>query len=345
MRLRYRSCLLETFFVLCVLATRWTSAVATDVETRAVGTCARAFDLDRALSNETLHEQVYYWANNHDVRDWQWEKTTPSPALLVRWDVSAAGGAELQCVGIRYSAGIRIPQPFESLLVMWHMSVEIPLRVEKVVCRGKGVLYEDATIHEPVLNEIRMSTKHVLATEYDLESTAKTTLYLPWYAQMLESQVSDAMSHSVAEKFDAVVRSLCEPMRNELRSVQAMRNKRRNLFSGWKGLFQPKRPFAGNTTVNASEAPMPRRPHRPLKPPGANETWVVILLPEDEPWPETADMADTADMPDVASKDSEPCKDGPCEKPKGGKDSAVDHKPRLAVRRRRVSNAAPQTSA
>jgi hypothetical protein len=304
------------FFCLTLLA----SAGATEIDTRGMGQCAAAFDVGRALLNETLHEQVFYWANDHEVREWQWEKTTASPEALVRWDLSAAEGAGLECVAIRYAAGIRLPEPFESLLVVWHMAVEIPLRVEKVVCRGNRVLYEDAMIREPVLDQIRMVTKHKLVTDFDLESSAKTTLSLPWYAQVLEGQVSAALDRSVGEKFDAVVRSLCEPVKAGLTAGSTrMRTKRRNMFPGWTGLKIPSNPFAGtardrlaNETAdeNGTHVHKPRRPHKPLN---ANETWVVFLLPDDEPWP----------APLAPKEQVQPCpEDTPCEKP------------RLAVRRR-----------
>lgn len=293
----------------CVFTTLMATGGATETEvlTRGEGHCARPFDLGRALSNETLHEQVYYWANNHDVREWQWEKTTASPDMLLRLDLSVVDGAKLECVGIRYAAGIRIPEPFESLLVVWHMSVEIPLRVEKVVCRGDAVLYEYATIQEPVLNEIHMITKHDLVTDFALQSSAKTTLVLPWFAAMLEAQVKTAMSRSVGEKFDAVVRSLCEP-KGARRSFSFG-----SLFSSWVSVLLPaSSPFGGNTTLknatshNSSHktTQRPRRsfeklhrpkpqqpqiPQRPEKPVNASETWIVILLPEDEPWPAPCD--------------------------------------------------------
>jgi hypothetical protein len=329
------------FLSISVFATL--AAGTTEVNTRAVGHCVREFDVGRALLNETLHEQVYYWANNHDVRDWQWEKTTASPELLVRWDVSAAEAQNLECVGIRYAAGIRIPEPFESVLVMWHMAVEIPLRVEKVVCRGNHVMYEDAVIHEPVLDQIQMSTKHVLVTDFDMESQAKTTLSLPWYAAMLEGQVKAAMDRSVSEKFDAVVRSLCEPRRHEL---LGLRSKRRNLSSWWKGLRPAPHPYAGptdnatNTNASITEtAGRHRLPHRPHRPANASDTWVVVLLPE-EPWPAPEDEA-------------WPCPDAaPCEKPmendteieqnKKSPIYEVIHQPRLAVRRRGALDAKPQ---
>jgi len=308
------------------------------VKTRGAGHCARAFDVGRAISNETLHEQVYYWANNHEVRGWQWEKTTASAESLVRWGLSEADGAGLECAGIRYAAGIRIPEPFESLLVLWHMSVEIPLRVEKVVCRGQGVLYEDATIREPVLDQIRMTTKHELLTDFDMESTCKTTLFLPWYAQLLEAQVVSAMDHSVGEKFDAVVRSLCEPQRRSAGGMR-VRSKRRSLFPGWSGLRPAPHPFAGPqgaanaTSANASNAQtvgihrLPQRAHRPSRPANASDTWVVIVLPE-EPLPEPADYGYEEDnaLANVPAKP--PDKKGPCSA------EAPCEKPRLAVRRR-----------
>jgi hypothetical protein len=317
--------------VVCVLGTLVGSGAMT-VDTHGVGRCVREFDVGRALLNETLHEQVYYWANRHEVREWQWQTTTASPELVARLALSPSEAAGLECVGIRYAAAIRIPEPFESLLVMWHMSVEIPLRVEKVVCRGNRVLYEDAVIEEPVLNRIQMSTKHVLVSDYELESSATTTLELPWYASVLESQVSAALDKSVGEKFDAVVMSLCEPRR------AALRSKRRSLFGGWTGLRPAPQPFAGPlnaTQAHGDKLAVPSRhaePTRPLKPPHANASWVVILLPVDEAWPE----------PENASWVPADC-DGPCDKKTGGPQEErvakpvtkpVAHTMQLAVRRR-----------
>ena len=96
MRLRVRLYMLA--MVVCFLIS---NVRATDVRTRAVGHCVREFDFQRALDNETLHNQVYYWANNHDVREWQWEKTTVSPSLVQRWDITAETASRLECVAVR----------------------------------------------------------------------------------------------------------------------------------------------------------------------------------------------------------------------------------------------------
>jgi len=336
---------LECVF-LCLFATLGTRVAAMEVDTRAIGHCAREFDFGRALSNETLHNQVLYWAHNHDVRDWQWEKTTASQEILKRWELSTAEAAGLQCVGVRYAAAIRIPEPFESLLVIWHMSVEIPLRVQKVVCVGNRKMYEDALIEEPVLNRIKMSTKHELVTGYDLQSTAKTTLDLPWYASVLESQVYAALDRSVGEKFDAVVQSLCEPHSLQLRSVRSvrsLRSKRRGLFSGWTGLRPVSHPFAGpslgNTTKDDNASSVHgyhKKPLRPDKPVHQNASWIVILLPEEEDWPvpENESLVENEKV-EKDCEESIPC-DKSVTKPSVGK-------VQLAVRRRMSSHTSEKT--
>lgn len=324
-------------FLECILLCLYMKLVTgMEVDTRAVGRCVREFDFGRALSNETLHNQVLYWAHNQDVRDWQWETTTPSVEHLKRWGVSTADAAGLQCVGVRYAAAIRIPEPFESLLVIWHMSVEIPLRVQKVVCTGNRIMYEYALIEEPVLNQIKMSTKHELVSGYEMKSTAKTTLDLPWYASVLESQVYAALDRSVGEKFDAIVQSLCE-------SHKSLRSKRRGLLSGWTGLRPAPQAFAGLGLGNATKDENVTNVHghrkRPMKLPNSvhkNASWVVILLPEDEEWPVTADTSWV--KKDESEKDCEetvPC-DKSVAKPSIGK-------VQLAVRRRVSSQTSEKT--
>ena len=199
-------CVLSVCVLVCVCE-------AVDVETRALGKCGAGEHLaqGRALTNDTLHAQIYDWANQRDVLRWEYAREGHASAeILALYDVPGNDAAALECVNISYDATIRLPGIFSSLLSVFGVPEDIPLQVEKLVCKGTDLILEDAIIQAPVVGLIHMRAKHALYNGNEIVSVSHTILNLPWYAMPFSGQTSSALDHSVSEKFTAILKSLCK---------------------------------------------------------------------------------------------------------------------------------------
>jgi hypothetical protein len=165
--------------------------------------------IDRAVSNATLYQQVYTWARGNEVRDWNYEPWNASDEFVRQFAVPPEDAAAMQCVAVHYSASLTLPEAFVSFLLFWRMPVDVPLSVDKQVCRTERVILESAVIRVPVLNEISMSARHELLSDWDVDSASHMQMYVPWYARLIEPQIAEALDRAVREKLDAVMQSLC----------------------------------------------------------------------------------------------------------------------------------------
>jgi hypothetical protein len=198
--------------VVCVCMLAASVCEALDVETRALGKCGAGERLaqERALENATLHDAIYKWAHEKDVGTWDWAPGAhASMEILDLFSVTGVEAAALVCVRVNYTASIELPSVFAGLLSVIGIPQPIPLQVDKIVCHGEDILLEDAKIEAPVVGHVKMQARHNFYNNVDVVSSAHTILVLPWYAGMLSSQVSAALSKSLKEKFQAVVRSMC----------------------------------------------------------------------------------------------------------------------------------------
>jgi hypothetical protein len=193
----------------CLLLASSASAMVRD--TTALRDCPTPVLIDRAVSNATLYQQVYTWARGKEVRDWSYAPCNASAELLRLFDVSPADAPVLQCVAVHYSASLTLPEAFVSFLLFWRMPVDIPLSVDKQVCRTDSLVLESAVIRVPVLNEIHMSARHALLSDWDVDSASHMQMSVPWYARLIEPQIAEALDRAVREKLDAVMQSLCAP--------------------------------------------------------------------------------------------------------------------------------------
>jgi len=172
--------------------------------------CPTPVLLERAVSNATLYRQVYTWAHDKDVRDWSYEPWNASGEFQRLFGLSPADAAGMECAAVHYAASIRLPEAFVAFMTFWRLSVDIPLVVDKQVCRSDRLVLESAVIREPVLDEIRMSTRHELISDWDVDTSSHMQMRLPWYARLLEPQIAEALDRSVGEKLDAVMASMCD---------------------------------------------------------------------------------------------------------------------------------------
>jgi len=51
----------------------------------------------------------------------------------------------------------------------------------------------------PVLNEVHMSARHELQSDWELDSSSHMSMYVPWYARLIEPQIGIALDKSVRE--------------------------------------------------------------------------------------------------------------------------------------------------
>jgi hypothetical protein len=206
-------CMRALVVCVCMLVASVCVCEAVDVETRALGKCGAGEHLaqERALENATLHAQIYDWANQRDCSHWDFAREGhASTELLALFDVSGSDAAALECVNISYQATINLPGIFSSLLSVFGVPEDIPLKVEKLVCKGTDLILEDAIIQAPVVGQVHMRAKHTLHNGNEIVSVSHTVLSLPWYALPFTGQTSAALDHSVSEKFGAILKSLCK---------------------------------------------------------------------------------------------------------------------------------------
>ncbi len=95
---------------------------------------------------------------------------------------------------MHYASSLTLPEAFVAFLLFWHMTV-----------------FESAVIRVPVLNEVHMSARHELQSDWELDSSSHMYMYVPWYARLIEPQIGVALDKSVREKLDAVMLSMCDP--------------------------------------------------------------------------------------------------------------------------------------
>jgi hypothetical protein len=173
--------------------------------------CGTPVRMDRAVSNETLFAQVLQWAQDKEVREWRYAPWNASDDFIRLLDVSDADAADMECSAVHYASSVTLPEAFVAFLLFWHMPVDVPLSVDKQVCRTARTVFESAVIRVPVLNEVHMSARHELQSDWELDSSSHMYMYVPWYARLIEPQIGVALDKSVREKLDAVMLSMCDP--------------------------------------------------------------------------------------------------------------------------------------
>ena len=196
----------------CLLATL-APAHAMARDTLAQRNCPTALMLEGAVTNATLYRQVFEWAHSKDVAEWSYAQAPASAEFVRVFGMSVEEGAALECATVHYATTVRLPDLFAAFMQLWRLSTDVALTVDKEVCRSDHAILERAVVREPVLHEIHMLTRHEAISPWDLRSTSHMNTELPWYAQLIETQIGDELDKSVREKGDAVMHSVCaEPL-------------------------------------------------------------------------------------------------------------------------------------
>jgi hypothetical protein len=158
------------------------------------------FDTDLALRNDTLYQQVYQWMHQQDVQDWTYatknrsNDTEPSTCALVSYKTLVAS-----------------PTFFARLLRNFHMSVQFPIAVQKLVCLDGSAVFETSTVSAPLIHDLTMTVRYDVQAAH-VDAVVDAHYSLPWYIDVLVDDVAQHLRANFKEKIDAVAQTLCAPM-------------------------------------------------------------------------------------------------------------------------------------
>jgi hypothetical protein len=187
--------------LLCLLAISPLSAfeVHSEQHNTRQATCQVAgdFDVDLALHNSTLYQQVHTWMHDKDVQDWTYAAANKSNETEL-----------IPCALVSYKTLVASPTFFARFLRNFHMSVQFPIAVQKQVCQHGSTVIETATVSAPLIHELTMTVRYDVRGGH-IDSVLDAHYTLPWYIDFLVNDVSQHLSSNFKEKLDAVAESLC----------------------------------------------------------------------------------------------------------------------------------------
>jgi hypothetical protein len=158
---------------------------------------AGAFDLQKALDNSTLYDQVFHWMHERDVEYWNYsvqDKNSATP--------------DLRCVTVSYKTFVASPTFFARLLQNFHMAVQFPIAVDKQICLAGRSLMESTRLSTPLIHDMNMRGRYEVTND-TIKSVVEMHYDLPWYIDFLVYDVSEHLKTNLKEKVDAVAESLC----------------------------------------------------------------------------------------------------------------------------------------
>lgn len=155
------------------------------------------FDVDLALYNSTLYQQVHTWMHEKDVQDWSYAVENRSNETQ-----------HVPCALVSYKTLVASPTFFARFLSNFHMSVQFPIAVQKQVCLHGSTVIETATVTAPLIHELTMTVRYDVHGGH-IDSVLDAQYTLPWYIDFLVNDVSQHLHTNFKEKLDAVAESLC----------------------------------------------------------------------------------------------------------------------------------------
>jgi len=179
---------------------------------------AGAFDLQKALDNSTLYEQVFHWMHERDVEYWNYsvqDKNSATP--------------DLRCVTVSYKTFVASPTFFARLLQNFHMAVQFPIAVDKQICLAGRSLMESTRLSTPLIHDMNMRGRYEV-TDDTIESVVEMHYDLPWYIDFLVYDVSEHLKTNLKEKVDAVAHSLCSDASTETKLTSPLHKFSANLL-------------------------------------------------------------------------------------------------------------------
>ena len=193
-----RGLLLTALLLACCARSAGAAELHFEQENAREGACPGGdFDVGLALENATLYQQVYVWMHEKDVEDWNYSRG-------VRFN----GTADADCALVSYTTFVESPTFFARLLHTLRMSVRFPIEVSKTVCVEGQSVVEEATIHLPLVQELRMRGRYEVRGG-EVKSTIEAAYSMPWYIEFLVHDVGEHLRANFKEKVDALARSLC----------------------------------------------------------------------------------------------------------------------------------------
>lgn len=149
------------------------------------------FDLRRALDNSTLYEQVRSM-HQRDVEHWNYST-----------EDRHNGTTEMRCVLVSYKTLLD-----SSTFVSRLLGLQLRVVVHTELCLVGHTLVESAVIAAPLIGEVTVSGRYEVEQD-KLRSAIETHYTLPWYIDLLVSDVSQHLRAALKHKVDAVADSLC----------------------------------------------------------------------------------------------------------------------------------------
>ena len=135
------------------------TASALVVEYEAERECPTELAMAHALSNATLHAQVYQWAHAQAVSRWEYADAAASDALVARAGLAPTDATRLVCVRVHYGSALELPEPLRSLVQLLLLPGVVALDVEKLVCQLGGNIFEDTLVRDDIVHETRIWTR------------------------------------------------------------------------------------------------------------------------------------------------------------------------------------------
>jgi hypothetical protein len=176
------------------------------------------FDLQKALDNSTLYDQVFQWMHQRDVEQWNY-------SIQNKYDATS----DMHCVLVSYKTFVASPTIFARLLNNFHMAVQFPIAVHKEICTVGHTLVESTMLSTPLIHDMNMRARYEV-TEDNIESVIETHYSLPWYIDFLVYDVSDHIKINLKEKVNAVAQSLCSDASTETKLTSPMHKFSSNLL-------------------------------------------------------------------------------------------------------------------
>ena len=197
-----------TFFLCLVIISTpcvWSSEVIHTMDLQ--NTCAGSYNIDEAMSSETLYNQTYALVK-HEVQPWLYEVRSASEWMYEHFRENAT----LECAVVLYYNDVYVPDILVAFLDTFNLTRTVITRTKKQVCVDPGrVLVENEDMHVNLLGDFRLVARSEITAPDTLHTVVRITTRMPGYSALWISsgQVLALLEQAMREKIDTVSTSLC----------------------------------------------------------------------------------------------------------------------------------------
>jgi len=197
-----------TFFLCLVIISTpcvWSSEVIHTMDLQ--NTCAGSYNIDEAMSSETLYNQTYALVK-HEVQPWLYEVRSASEWMYEHFRENAT----LECAVVLYYNDVYVPDIIVAFLDTFNLTRTVITRTKKQVCVDPGrVLVENEDMHVNLLGDFRLVSRSEITAPDTLHTVVRITTRMPGYSALWISsgQVLALLEQAMREKIDTVSTSLC----------------------------------------------------------------------------------------------------------------------------------------